>query len=447
MDVREVIVNETLPQIPAGMVAFDLEMANSFANAPPVICMIGMGRYDSEAGHCVSTIASITSRREERELIEWFVRELSGLADRHSHPRLLSFSGLENDVPWLEQRLQRFDLPPEQSGTLERFEHVDLKAEFYRRTHSDHMSLKNLERIFGIGRESSIQSRKVSFILTDVMSSRRRGSSIPEKIFRYLHEDVHHLLLIYNRWEQVSLDEFRLTDEEYLNFLNSLKNALHKLVQSPLARRSDTQRAVKNLGGYLKALSGALDKALVDQTFAEFELPPLPEFDGRHRDLGRIKKKHARLSGISLRDAETGAYQLRSRLRKPKGALAVVRHRGRLLMIRRADGLKRAAGYWGLPGGSLEEGESPSIGAVRELWEELNLYGTAGRILGTSTSVGGEYTLYWVEVEVDDLSTLNAEQSEVAEVRWMAQGEIASLDPLIPGALEGFHRFLGPEWQ
>ena len=29
----------------------------------------------------------------------------------------------------------------------------------------------------------------------------------------------------------------------------------------------------------------------------------------------------------------------------------------------------------------------------------------------------------------------------------MAQGEIASLDPLIPGALEGFHRFLGPEWQ
>ncbi|MCH8883952.1 MAG: ribonuclease H-like domain-containing protein [SAR324 cluster bacterium] len=214
MDVREVIVNETLPQIPAGMVAFDLEMANSFANAPPVICMIGMERYDSEAGHCVSTIASITSRREEPELIEWFVRELSGLADRHTHPRLLSFSGLENDVPWLEQRLQRFDLPPEQSGTLERFEHVDLKAEFYRRTHSDHMSLKNLERIFGIGRESSIQSRKVSFILTDVMSSRRRGSSIPEKIFRYLHEDVHHLLLIYNRWEEVSLDEFRLTDEE-----------------------------------------------------------------------------------------------------------------------------------------------------------------------------------------------------------------------------------------
>ena len=47
---------------------------------------------------------------------------------------------------------------------------------------------------------------------------------------------------------------------------------------------------------------------------------------------------------------------------------ALVEHEGRLLLCRRAIEPRR--GYWTLPAGFLELGESPAEGAVREAWEE-----------------------------------------------------------------------------
>jgi hypothetical protein len=54
--------------------------------------------------------------------------------------------------------------------------------------------------------------------------------------------------------------------------------------------------------------------------------------------------------------------------------------------------------------------------------------------------------LTWVEIEVEDISTLRPCTSEVAIVRWVIPGEVGHLDPLIPGAIEGFERFLGSKW-
>jgi NAD+ diphosphatase len=447
MQVRERIHRDRLGQIPAGLVAFDLEMANSFTQAPAVICMIGTEQYFPQLEECRARIAFITERDEEPLLVSWFLEELRGVAAEHERPRLLSFSGIENDMPWLRQRFDRFNLAREEREVLERFGHVDLKVEFYRRTHSDHMSLKNLERVFGIDRDGALQSRKVSFILTDIVRGQRADGQIPERVFEYLHQDVHNLMLIYDRWADVSLEEYRLGDVEYLAFLNALRNALRKLIQSPLRRRRDTERSIKALEGFQAAFEAAVDRALLEGTFVEFTLPELPELDSDHPEVHRIARKHQRLQSIHIKDEKTGAYLLRSRLNKPKGALAVVRHGGRLLMIRRADKLKRAGGYWGLPGGTLNEGESPEAGAVRELREELNLSGRAGKVLGTSTSLSGEYHLYWVEVEVEDTSPLAPDEKEVAEARWVTPGDVRGLDPLIPGALEGFRRFLGREWE
>lgn len=58
------------------------------------------------------------------------------------------------------------------------------------------------------------------------------------------------------------------------------------------------------------------------------------------------------------------------RASKPCGGVLAVRD-GLLLLVRRGE--EPFQGYWDIPGGFLEEGESPKIGAVREMREETGL--------------------------------------------------------------------------
>ena len=53
-----------------------------------------------------------------------------------------------------------------------------------------------------------------------------------------------------------------------------------------------------------------------------------------------------------------------------------------VLLTLRAAGLRRHGGQWALPGGRLEAGETPEIGALRELEEEIGLALPPGEILG-----------------------------------------------------------------
>ncbi|WP_108813943.1 NUDIX hydrolase [Loktanella sp. Alg231-35] len=61
------------------------------------------------------------------------------------------------------------------------------------------------------------------------------------------------------------------------------------------------------------------------------------------------------------------------------GAIAVVRHEGRLLLVKRAKAPN--AGTWGFPGGHVELGETALSAAERELHEETGVIGTAERYL------------------------------------------------------------------
>ena len=54
-----------------------------------------------------------------------------------------------------------------------------------------------------------------------------------------------------------------------------------------------------------------------------------------------------------------------------------------LLLTRRATTLRRHAGQWALPGGRIDEGESPEAAALRELQEEVGLCIAPDQVLGT----------------------------------------------------------------
>ena len=53
-----------------------------------------------------------------------------------------------------------------------------------------------------------------------------------------------------------------------------------------------------------------------------------------------------------------------------------------LILTRRAFRLKRHAGQWALPGGSMDAGETPEETALRELEEEVGLKLDADRVIG-----------------------------------------------------------------
>ncbi|HEX7928180.1 MAG TPA: NUDIX domain-containing protein, partial [bacterium] len=421
----------------------DLEMANSFPNDPAVICMIGVEHYDAASACCRSTVATITRREDEPELMRWFLEHLSQFRQRAADPKLLSFSGTDNDIPWLQERFTRYGLPQDQVAVMGGFQHIDLKLEFYRRTQNTNISLKKLEELFGIQREATITSKKVSYMLTDILSKEQSG--IPEKIHGYLREDVHNLLVIFDQWEHISLDQLFFTEIEYLNLLASLLKLSRRLLGNGNGRtvhHKDRER----LERFATELDTGLHAGLVGESFETFMLPKLPSLVSKGQDMDRLVKKYVNLKNIHIVDGNTKHYRLRRALHKPKGVLAVVKSKGKVLMIRRADGLARAPGYWGLPGGVLEKGEMPSHGAERELKEEVGLTGRSRQLLGTSPSVSREYELFWVEVEVDDVSTITPRPEEVAETRWVGPEELATLSPLIPGAIEGFQRFLGMDW-
>ncbi len=62
---------------------------------------------------------------------------------------------------------------------------------------------------------------------------------------------------------------------------------------------------------------------------------------------------------------------------RPSTNGAIFNEKGEVLLQRRADN-----GYWGLPGGKVDIGESVSQGAIREVLEETGLHVTIKRLIG-----------------------------------------------------------------
>lgn len=134
------------------------------------------------------------------------------------------------------------------------------------------------------------------------------------------------------------------------------------------------------------------------------------------------------------------AEDLPGRSARPEAVVAVLARSGRVLVIRRGPAV-RNPGYWTLPSGRVEPGESQPAALVREVREELGLAVTPlAKVWECDTDDGG-YRLHWWTAEITG-GDLAPEPGEVAQARWLPPGEFRRLSPTFAGDHEFFDRVL-----
>jgi len=73
----------------------------------------------------------------------------------------------------------------------------------------------------------------------------------------------------------------------------------------------------------------------------------------------------------------------------PASAVVVSNNNNQILLVKRT--VEPKAGWWCLPGGFMELGETPEESALRELQEETGLYGKINRLLGVLINPSKQY--------------------------------------------------------
>jgi 8-oxo-dGTP diphosphatase len=108
-----------------------------------------------------------------------------------------------------------------------------------------------------------------------------------------------------------------------------------------------------------------------------------------------------------------------------------------ILLIRRGRG--PAQGFWSLPGGRVESGETLAEAVVRELLEETGLQGVCGSLVGWAERIGAEYHFvildFWVTIVA---GSEPAAGTDAAEAAWVPLGQVAEL-ALTDGLAEFLH--------
>lgn len=112
-----------------------------------------------------------------------------------------------------------------------------------------------------------------------------------------------------------------------------------------------------------------------------------------------------------------------------RGAVAVISRHGKLLVIRRAEGIA-APGKFCFPGGGIEAGETESQAVMRELDEELGVAVRPVRLLWRNMTEWGVDLVYWHAL-LDPAATFVPNPAEVASMHWFTLDELAALDELL----------------
>lgn len=114
----------------------------------------------------------------------------------------------------------------------------------------------------------------------------------------------------------------------------------------------------------------------------------------------------------------------------------IIEKRGRYLFIQRGEA-ETKSGYWCLPTGRVEPGESQADAVVREALEEVGLVVRPLAKVHESISADGLYRMHWWSVVVSG-GVERAAAGEVAQIKWVAADQVKHLHPCFDDVLEYF---------
>lgn len=109
-------------------------------------------------------------------------------------------------------------------------------------------------------------------------------------------------------------------------------------------------------------------------------------------------------------------------------AAALIRHRGRVLLVN-----PTYKPQWEIPGGIVEDGESPRTACLRELCEELGLDWPVGRLLGVDYRANPRFgeAIHFIfdggETEEATLASIQLQDAELSEWRLVTREEVETL--------------------
>jgi 8-oxo-dGTP diphosphatase len=95
------------------------------------------------------------------------------------------------------------------------------------------------------------------------------------------------------------------------------------------------------------------------------------------------------------------------------GVFAVIERHGRYLLARRRD-----IGWWNLPGGGLEAGETVDEGLAREVHEEVGVEIEIVRLVGVYSKPGKQEVVLTFLCRLRDPQAQPTTSEEVSEVAW-----------------------------
>jgi 8-oxo-dGTP diphosphatase len=111
----------------------------------------------------------------------------------------------------------------------------------------------------------------------------------------------------------------------------------------------------------------------------------------------------------------------------PDVAAAIIVHGGRVLLVRRR--VREGSLSWRFPAGKVEPGETREDAAVRETWEETGLRVAAVELLGERIHPTTGRRMSYTACEVVSGTATVASPEELAEVAWVAHGDIPRYVP------------------